>query len=78
MQNEESNIYFTQPETVSEGDLVWVYDGMPELFGPFFVHSYGLIGHGSNKKLIYKLLDASTGAWYSSERKWIRVPVEAK
>ena len=73
MQNEEPIIYFTQPESISEGDIVWIYEGVLELVGPLFVDHYGVIGHGSNRKLIYKLFDTSTGAWYSSEKKWLRV-----
>jgi len=76
MQNEDKRIHFWQPETVKEGDLVWIYDGGAGLVGPLFVDHYGLVGYGSNKKLIYKLLDTSTGEWYSSERKWTRVPLE--
>jgi hypothetical protein len=78
MQNEEPSIYFTQPESISEGDIVWIYEGIPELVGPLFVDHYGLIGYGSNKRLIYKLVDTSTGSWHSSEKKWLRVPKEAK
>lgn len=76
MQNKEIDLYFTQPQSVSDGDLVWIYNGIPKLIGPLFVVNYRLMGYGTNRKLIYKLLDTSTGAWYSSEKKWIRVPVE--
>lgn len=76
--SEEPSIYFTQPESISEGDIVWIYEGWrpEELIGPLFVEHYSSIGYGSNKRLIYKLVDTSTGSWYSSERKWLRVPKE--
>ena len=75
MQNENKKINFIKPETILEGDIVWIYEGH-ELIGPFFVDHYGLVGYGSNSRLLYKLLDTSSGAWHSSERKWIRVPEE--
>jgi len=75
MQSEDKSVHFWEPQTVSEGDIVWVYEGNT-LIGPLFVDHYGLVGYGSNKKLIYKLLDTSSGAWHQSERKWLRVPME--
>jgi len=75
MQNEDKRIHFWEPESVKEGDIVWVYD-INTLVGPYIVDHYGLTGYGSNKKLMYKLLDTSTGSWFTSEKKWIRVPME--
>lgn len=74
MQNEE-RIHFWQPESISDGDLVWLYEGN-SLIGPLFAAGQRAAGYGSNKKLIYKLLDTSTGSWYNSEIYWIRVPME--
>lgn len=72
--SDENRIHFWEPETISDGDLVWIYDGA--LVGPLLVDHQGFSGYGSNKKLIYMLLDTSSGEWYSSEKKWIRVPME--
>ena len=75
MSNEESRIHFWQPENVSIGDIVWVYESNT-LSGPLFVHGHHDIGYGSNRKLMYVLLDASSGGWHQSEKKWLRVPME--
>ena len=75
MHSEDKRIHFWEPQTVSDGDIVWVYESNT-LFGPFIDDHYEHVGYGSNKKLIYKLLDTSNGSWHSSEKKWIRVPME--
>lgn len=77
MQNRDKRIHFWEPETVSEGDIVWIYDSL-DWVGPLFVAGETTTGHGSNKRLIYKLFDTSTGSWYSSEKRWMRTPVEVK
>lgn len=74
MRNEE-RIHFWQPESISEGDLVWLYEGN-SLIGPLIVAGQRTTGYGSNEKLIYKMLDTLTGSWHSSEIYWIRVPKE--
>ena len=75
MQNEEARIHFWEPDSVCKGDLVWVYEGN-SLVGPMIVTEEKTIGYGSNKKLIYRLIDASTGWWHQSQKKWLRVPME--
>ena len=77
MQNRDKRIHFWEPESVSEGDIVWIYDSL-DWIGPLFVDHHVVIGYGSNKKLVYKLFDTSTGSWYSSEKRWMRAPVEVK
>ena len=74
---EEERIHFWQPESISDGDLVWLYEGN-SLIGPLFAAGQKTAGYGSNKKLKYLLLDVETGSWYSSEIYWIRVPTEVK
>ena len=75
MQNKDTRIHFWQPESISEGDIVWLYEGN-SLIGPLFVADQRTAGYGSNTKLIYKLFDTLTGSWYQGEKKWLRVPLE--
>ena len=75
MQSEESIIHFWQPESISDGDLVWLYEGN-SLIGPLFVAGQRTAGYGSNTKLIYKLFDTLAGSWYQGEKQWLRVPME--
>jgi len=77
MYDEEPIIHFWQPESISEGDLVWLYEG-ESLIGPLIVTGQRAAGHGSNEKRIYKMLDTLTGSWHSSEIYWIRVPQEIR
>ena len=72
---DEEIIHFWQPESISEGDLVWLYEGN-SLIGPLFVTGQRIAGYGSNTKLIYKLFDTSTCSWYQGEKQWLRVPLE--
>ena len=57
---EEERIHFWQPESISDGDLVWLYEGN-SLIGPLFAAGQKTAGYGSNKKLKYLLLDVETG-----------------
>jgi hypothetical protein len=72
---DEERIHFWEPEIIKEGDLVWFYEGV-ELMGPFVVIELDYIGYGSNKRRVYRIFDTSSGSWYTSEKKWLRTPLE--
>lgn len=73
--SDEKRIHFWEPDTVTDGDIVWLWNGN-SLVGPLLVMNLESIGYGSNCKTIYKLLDTSRGSWHQGEKKWLRVPKE--
>jgi hypothetical protein len=68
---------FTYPEEIKITDVVWLKD-REEMVGPLLVIEQQYIGYGSNRRLIWIMVNTDTNEIYQSEGEWIRVPKEEK